>query len=198
MILHQDAWQCLFQMLLKRDPTPLAWLACARGGSPPPVVLVNNSTFPGSRMSSQEKNADLKIRIFFPLNMCSPTLSKYHAEGNLRGWIPSYNVSVFTKRVSQMLDRWQCPLLKNERKLFNMSDYCLFRNFMWTFAISSCYQIVIYLVHLFSNDRKMRHSQIHHPYNSEQGEPDRLYLCCHKLLRRRDFLLHQFAHQCSL
>ena len=83
---------CLREILL-----PLPGLLVLEGEVLPPVVLVNNSTFPGSRMSSQEKNADLKIRIFFPLNMCSPTLSKYHAEGNLRGWIPSYNVSVFTQ-----------------------------------------------------------------------------------------------------
>ena len=133
---HSKRRACL---CLRATHLPLPGLLVLEGEVLPPVVLVNNSTFPGSRMSSQEKNADLKIRIFFPLNMCSPTLS-----GKPEGLDSFLQCECFhTKRVSHMLDRWQCPLRKNERKLFNMSDYCLFRNFMWTFAISSCYQIVI-------------------------------------------------------
>ena len=177
---------CLREILL-----PLADLLVLEGEVLPPVVLVNNSTFPGSRMSSQEKQCRFENSDLFPPEYVLPNLVKISCWGKPEGLDSFLQCECFhTKRVSQMLDRWQYPLRKNERKLFNMSDYRLFRNFMWTFAISSCYQIVIYLVHLFSNDRRMRHSQFHHPYNSEQGEPDRLYLCCHKLFRRRDFLLH--------
>ena len=176
-------------LVLASDPSPLAWLACARGGSSPPCCSCKQLNI--SRQSDELSRKKMPIWKFgsFPPWICN--LVKISCWGKPEGLDSFLQCECFhTKRVSQMLDRWQCPSRKNERKLFNMSDYRLFRNFMWTFAISSCYQIVIYLVHLISNDRRMMHSQFHHPYNSEQGEPDRLYLCCHKLFRRRDFLLH--------
>ena len=95
MILHQDAWQCLFQMLLKRDPTPLAWLACARGGSPPPCcsckqLNISRQSDELSRKKCRFENSDL-----FPPEYVLPNLVKISCWGDLRGWFPSYNESIF-------------------------------------------------------------------------------------------------------
>ena len=95
MILYQDAWQRLFQMLLKRDPTPLAWLACARGGSPPPCCSCKQLNI--SRQSDELSRKAMSIWKFgfFPPENVLPNLVKISCWGDLRGWFPSYNESIF-------------------------------------------------------------------------------------------------------
>ena len=156
MILHQDAWQRLFQMLLKRDPTPLAWLACARGGSPPPCCSCKQLNI--SRQSeelSRKAMSIWKFGSFFPWKRAPQPCQNIMLRGP-EGLVSFLQWEYFqTKQVSQILNRWDCLFRKNERMLFNMSDFLLFKNFMWTSAISCCYQIVIYPIHSFSNDRRM-------------------------------------------
>ena len=141
---------CLREILL-----PLPGLLVLEGEVLPPVVLVNNSTFPGSRRSSQEKQCRFENSDFFPWKRAPQPCQNIMLRG------PEELVSFLqweyfqTKQVLQILNRWHCRFCKNERMLFNMSDFLLFRNFMWTSAISWCYQIVIYPIHSFSNDRRM-------------------------------------------
>ena len=128
---HSKRRACL---CLRATLLPLPGLLVLEGEVLPPVVLVNNSTFPGSRMSSQEKKCRFENSDLFPPEYVLPNLVKISCWGKPEGLDSFLQCECFqTKRASQMLDRWQCPLRKNERKLFNMSDYRLFRNFMWTF-----------------------------------------------------------------
>ena len=136
---------CLREILL-----PLPGLLVLEGEVLPPVVLVNNSTFPGSRRSSQEKQCRFENSDFFSPENVLPNLVKISCWGDLRGWFPSYNESIFKQSKFR-----RYSIDENERMLFNMSDFLLFKNFMWTSAISCCYQIVIYPIHSFSNDRRM-------------------------------------------
>ena len=136
---------CLREILL-----PLPGLLVLEGEVLPPVVLVNNSTFPGSRMSSQEKQCRFENSDLFSPENVLPNLVKISCWGDLWSWFPSYNESIFKQSKFR-----RYSIDENERMLFNMSDFLLFKNFMWTSAISCCYQIVIYPIHSFSNDRRM-------------------------------------------
>ena len=81
---------CLREILL-----PLPGLLVLEGEVLPPVVLVNNSTFPGSRMSSQEKQCRFENSDLFSPENVLPNLVKISCWGDLRGWFPSYNESIF-------------------------------------------------------------------------------------------------------
>ena len=134
---------------------PLPGLLVLEGEVLPPVVLVNNSTFPGSRMSSQEKQWFENSDLFSPWKRAPQPCQNIMLRGP-EGLVSFLQWEYFqTKQVLQILNRWHCLFRKNERMLFNMSDFLLFKNFMWTSAISCCYQIVIYPIHSFSNDRRM-------------------------------------------
>ena len=89
---HSKRRACL---CLRATHLPLPGLLVLEGEVLPPVVLVNNSTFQGSRRSSQEKQCRFENSDLFSPENVLPNLVKITCWGDLRGWFPSYNESIF-------------------------------------------------------------------------------------------------------